>query len=47
VTRHASGHPHAAGLMTDEDLDELEAVACPGPGACGGQYTANTMSMMM
>src|SRR5205807_4682866 len=29
------------------DLAELEAVACPGAGACGGQYTANTMSMLM
>jgi dihydroxy-acid dehydratase len=38
---------HAAGRLTDADLDELEAVACPGAGACGGQYTANTMSMMM
>jgi len=38
---------HAAGLISDADLAEMEAVACPGPGACGGQYTANTMSMMM
>src|SRR5438034_529910 len=37
----------AAGKITDADLAELEAVACPGPGACGGQYTANTMSMVM
>jgi len=37
----------AAGKMSDADLAELEAVACPGPGACGGQYTANTMSMLM
>ena len=37
----------AAGKMTDADLAELEAVACPGPGACGGQYTANTMSMAL
>ncbi|HEX8066150.1 MAG TPA: dihydroxy-acid dehydratase [Thermoleophilaceae bacterium] len=35
---------HAAGDMTDEDLAELESVASPGAGACGGQYTANTMS---
>jgi dihydroxy-acid dehydratase len=35
---------HAAGDMTDEDLAELEAVASPGAGACGGQYTANTMA---
>src|SRR6202022_2173165 len=37
----------AAGKMSAADLAELEAVACPGPGACGGQYTANTMSMVM
>jgi dihydroxy-acid dehydratase len=37
----------AAGKISDADLAELEAVACPGPGACGGQYTANTMSMLM
>jgi dihydroxy-acid dehydratase len=37
----------AAGKMSDADLAELEASACPGPGACGGQYTANTMSMVL
>src|SRR6202158_2140604 len=37
----------AAGKMTDADLAELEAVAVPGAGACGGQYTSNTMSMVM
>jgi len=36
---------HAAGRMTDEDLAELEASASPGAGACGGQFTANTMAM--
>ena len=36
---------HAAGTMTDEDLAELELVASPGAGACGGQFTANTMAM--
>ena len=36
---------HAAGTMTDEELDELEHVASPGAGACGGQFTANTMAM--
>jgi dihydroxy-acid dehydratase len=36
---------HAAGRITDEDLAELEAVASPGAGACGGQFTANTMAM--
>lgn len=38
---------NAAGLMTDERLKKLEDVACPGAGACGGQYTANTMSTVM
>jgi len=36
---------HAAGTMSDEDLAELESVASPGAGACGGQFTANTMAM--
>ena len=36
-----------AGRMSESDLRELETVICPGPGACGGQYTANTMSMFM
>jgi dihydroxy-acid dehydratase len=35
---------HAAGEMTDEELHELEGVASPGAGACGGQFTANTMA---
>ncbi|MDX1485680.1 MAG: dihydroxy-acid dehydratase [Alphaproteobacteria bacterium] len=35
---------HAAGNMSDEDLHELECVACPGAGSCGGQFTANTMA---
>ena len=35
---------HSAGAMSDEDLHELECVACPGAGACGGQFTANTMA---
>jgi dihydroxy-acid dehydratase len=38
---------NAAGKMTDTELRELENVACPGAGACGGQYTANTMSTVM
>jgi len=38
---------NAAGKMTDAELHELENVACPGAGACGGQYTANTMSTVM
>ena len=36
---------HAAGDMSEEDLAELESVASPGAGACGGQFTANTMAM--
>jgi dihydroxy-acid dehydratase len=35
---------HNAGNMTDEELNELEGVASPGAGACGGQFTANTMA---
>jgi dihydroxy-acid dehydratase len=38
---------NAAGRISDEELKEIEDVACPGPGACGGQYTANTMAMLM
>ncbi len=38
---------HAAGKITDADLRDLENVACPGPGACGGQFTANTMAMAL
>ncbi len=37
----------AAGKMTDEDVYELEGVACPGAGACGGQFTANTMAIVI
>jgi dihydroxy-acid dehydratase len=36
---------HAAGRLTDAQLEAVEAIACPGPGACGGQFTANTMAM--
>ncbi len=36
---------HAAGRISDQDLQELEDVASPGAGACGGQFTANTMAM--
>ena len=35
---------HEAGKMSDEDLRELELAACPSAGACGGQFTANTMA---
>jgi dihydroxy-acid dehydratase len=38
---------NAAGRMSDADLKALEDVVCPGPGACGGQYTANTMAMAL
>ena len=38
---------NVAGKISDADLKELEDVACPGAGACGGQYTANTMSTVM
>ena len=35
---------HAAGKITPQELHDLESVACPGAGGCGGQFTANTMS---
>ncbi|MGD9933567.1 MAG: dihydroxy-acid dehydratase [Dehalococcoidia bacterium] len=38
---------HAAGSFSDADLEELEIAACPGAGACGAQYTANTMATAM
>ncbi|HZT46245.1 MAG TPA: dihydroxy-acid dehydratase [Gaiellaceae bacterium] len=38
---------YAAGKMTAAELHELESVACPGAGACGGQFTANTMSTIL
>ena len=38
---------HSAGKMSDADLDEIENCAIPGAGACGGQYTANTMAMAL
>ena len=38
---------HARGKMTDQQLKELECAACPGAGACGGQFTANTMAMVV
>jgi dihydroxy-acid dehydratase len=37
----------AAGTMSTEDVHELEGVACPGAGACGGQFTANTMATVL
>lgn len=36
---------HASGNMTNAELKDLEDHACPGPGACGGQFTANTMAI--
>ena len=38
---------NARGLMSDADFRELEDNACPGPGACGGQFTANTMALAL
>ncbi len=38
---------NAAGRMSDEDFKLMENVACPGAGACGGQFTANTMALAM
>ncbi len=38
---------NAAGRMTDEELLAIENAACPGAGACGGQFTANTMATVM
>jgi dihydroxy-acid dehydratase len=38
---------YRAGKLTLDELYEIENAACPGPGACGGQYTANTMSTVM
>ncbi|MGB0731090.1 MAG: dihydroxy-acid dehydratase [Miltoncostaeaceae bacterium] len=37
---------HAAGKIDDDELLEIENAACPGAGACGGQFTANTMAMV-
>jgi dihydroxy-acid dehydratase len=37
---------HASGIMSDADFQTLEDVACPGAGACGGQFTANTMAIV-
>jgi dihydroxy-acid dehydratase len=37
---------HASGGMTDAQLRTIEGAACPGAGACGGQFTANTMAMV-
>jgi dihydroxy-acid dehydratase len=47
VTVYEAIGAYRAGKITLEDLYEVENVACPGPGACGGQFTANTMSTVM
>lgn len=38
---------HSAGAIGDEELKAVERTACPGAGACGGQFTANTMALAM
>ncbi|MDX1555088.1 MAG: dihydroxy-acid dehydratase, partial [Xanthomonadales bacterium] len=38
---------HAAGAIDDKELTAIESAACPGAGACGGQFTANTMAMAL
>jgi dihydroxy-acid dehydratase len=38
---------HSAGKIGDEELHAVEAAACPGAGACGGQFTANTMALAL
>lgn len=38
---------HSAGRIDDAELDAIERRACPGAGACGGQFTANTMAMVL
>jgi dihydroxy-acid dehydratase len=47
VTVYEAIGAYRAGKISLEELYEVENVACPGPGACGGQYTANTMSTVM
>jgi dihydroxy-acid dehydratase len=47
VTVYEAIGAYRAGKITLDELTEIENVACPGPGACGGQYTANTMSTVM
>src|SRR5512146_382491 len=46
-TGFAAVGQHAAHKITDAQLLEIENTACPGAGACGGQYTANTMATVM
>jgi dihydroxy-acid dehydratase len=47
VTVYEAIGAYRAGTITLDELYEIENVSCPGPGACGGQYTANTMSTVM
>jgi dihydroxy-acid dehydratase len=47
VTVYEAIGAYRAGKISLDDLYEIENVACPGPGACGGQFTANTMSTVM
>ncbi|HKB27471.1 MAG TPA: dihydroxy-acid dehydratase [Candidatus Limnocylindrales bacterium] len=47
VTVYEAIGAYRAGKISLDELHEIENVACPGPGACGGQYTANTMSTIM
>ncbi len=44
VTVYEAIGAHGSGKISDEELKAIENVACPGPGACGGQFTANTMA---
>ena len=47
VTIYEAVGAFRAGKITLDELYEVESASCPGPGACGGQFTANTMSMVM
>ena len=47
VTIYEAIGSYRAGRITLDELYEIENASCPGPGACGGQFTANTMSMVM
>jgi len=47
VTIYEAVGAYRAGKITLDELYEVETSSCPGPGACGGQFTANTMSMVM
>jgi dihydroxy-acid dehydratase len=47
VTIYEAVGAYRAGTITAQELYEIESAACPGAGACGGQYTANTMSTVM